>query len=439
MNWSERLLVGIDFSKGRADFALLHADGQPIEIHRAFANSWPGFEGAKALLLETLAEYSYRGVDIAGEATSYYWLPFFQQLEADPQLSAFDPNLFLLNARWVRGFKQSFSPDNKDDATDPQYIAERIRFKRPQTAWKLDPKWLPLRMYTRLRLHLVKSQVRAKNLCQVYLFLAYNTYTRYRPFSDALSVTSQRLLRQPELLARLSDLELDALAAELHELSGHRLPDPHKNARALQKVLAESFPKPAALAEPIQEILEVLLDTIASLQTQIQAADELIHRQVQAGYPEVAWLDSIPGIGPVYASGIAAEIGDLERFTQVPKWDKKRKTYRPRQAKEIEDAVAKFAGLWWPKNASGDFEAEERPMKREGNAYLRYYLLEAADNLRQFIPSYAAYYQKKFDQANKHKHKRAIVLTGRKALGLFVGLLRRKETYRAKEATRPDA
>lgn len=439
MDRIERLLVGIDFSKSRADLALLRSDGQPIEVHRTFANSLPGFEQAKELLVEVLAENSFQGVDIAGEATNYYWLPYFLQLAQDPALAAYDPNLFLLNARWVHWYKKSLSPDHKDDATDPQYIADRLRHKRPPTPWKVDPKWMPLRFYTRLRCHLLKSQTRAKNLCQVYLFLAYNTYARYQPFSDLFSVTSQRLLRQPELLESLADLSLDEAAAVLHELSGHHLPDPHKNAQALQRVLAESFPQDERLATAIQTALEILLDTLNSLQAQIKRVEDLIGQQVQAGYPEVGWLDSIPGIGLVLASGVATEIGDIRRFSEVPKWDKVRKCQRSRRPGEVEDAIAKYAGLWWPKNASGQFEAEERRMNRAGNPYLRYYLIEAGENLRQWLPRFAVYYQKKFDGAVKHKHKRAKVLTGRKALGLFVGLLLRQETYQAKEGNRPNA
>lgn len=437
MNSSHRLLVGIDFSKNRADLALLHPDGQPIESHRAFANSILGFQSATELLLQTLATYDFHGLDIAGEATNYYWLPFFQHLAQDPRLANFDPKLFLLNARWVAWYKKSLSPDHKEDTSDPHYIADRIRFKRPQTAWKPDPKWMPLRFYTRLRFHLTKSLVRSKNLAHVFLFLTYTTYARFKPFADSFSVTSQRLLKQPERLATLAELSVEELAAELAALSGHALHDPLHNARILQRVVAESFPPDAALAGPIHNVLEVLLDTITGLQEQIQQVDRLIADLVQHGYPEVAWLDSIPGIGPVYASGVAAEIADLQRFSEVLKWDKRARRYRRRRSSEVEDAVAKYAGLWWPKNASGDFEAEERRLKREGNAYLRYYVIEAADSLRQRIPSFAAYYRKKYDGAVKHKHKRAIVLTGRKALGLFVGLLRHQEAYRAEEANRP--
>jgi transposase len=429
----ERLLVGIDFSKSRADFALLHPDGQPLQNHRSFANSLVGFQKAKTLLLEALGEHSYSGLDIAGEATNYYWLPFFLHLAQDPDLAAYQPHLFLLNARWVHWYKKSLSPDHKDDARDPHYIADRIRFKRPQTEWKPDLKWMPLRFYTRMRRHLVKSLVRSKNLFQVYLFLAYSTYSQHRPFSDALALTSQRLLSQPELLDSLTELSLDELAAELDEMSGHRLHEPLKNARQLQLVLADSFPQDKALSAPLQNMLAILLDTLSALQAQIKRLDDLVSALVRQDYPEVGWLDSIPGIGLVYASGIAAEIGDIQRFSQVRKWDRKQNRWRIRRSQEVVDAVAKYAGLWWPKNASGNFEAEERRLKREGNAYLRYYVLEAADSLRRHVPSFAAYYQKKYQEATRHHHKRAIVLTGCKALGLFVNLLRHERTYRAEE------
>lgn len=428
-----RLLVGIDFSRNRADLALLQPDGQLLDDHIPFPNSYPGFLQAKARLLATLAEHAFQGVDIAGEATSYYWLPFFQQLAGDEELAAYDLELFLLNPRWVRGFKQGLSPDHKTDDTDPRYIADYVRYKRPPTAWQPDPKWLSLRFLTRLRRHLSQSLVRSKNLAQVYLFLLYPTYSRRKPFSDSFSRTSQRLLSQPELLAELPEMELEDLTAKLDELSRHRLADPRRSAQVLQQVVAESFPPHPVLEGVIQTVLKLLLETINRLQEQIKQLDQHISQHVQSGYPEVAWLQSIPGIGPVFASGLAAEIGDIQRFAQVPKWDKKRKCLRPRDPQEITDAVAKMAGLWWQKNASGEFVAEERRMSKAGNAYLRYYILEAAESLRRHLPSYTAYYQQKYNETAKHKHKRALVLTGRKALGLFVRLLLRQETYRAKE------
>jgi hypothetical protein len=62
-------------------FCLLFPDGRPLETHRAFENSRTGYVEAKQPLLDTIAQQTFDGMDISGEATSYYWLPFFFQME----------------------------------------------------------------------------------------------------------------------------------------------------------------------------------------------------------------------------------------------------------------------------------------------------------------------------------------------------------------------
>jgi hypothetical protein len=54
--------------------------------------------------------------------------------------------------------------------------------------------------------------------------------------------------------------------------------------------------------------------------------------------------------------------------------------------------------------------------------------------MRKHIPDYADFYARKYREAAKHHHKRALVLTARKSVGLVVGLLHRNESYRSKEA-----
>ncbi|GBG07691.1 putative IS110 family transposase, partial [Paenibacillus agaridevorans] len=59
--------------------------------------------------------------------------------------------------------------------------------------------------------------------------------------------------------------------------------------------------------------------------------------------PEYQCLTSIPGVGPVYAAGLLAEIGQIERFPD-------------------QTSLAKYAGLTWPKHQSGRHEAENTPL-----------------------------------------------------------------------------
>jgi hypothetical protein len=51
--------------------------------------------------------------------------------------------------------------------------------------------------------------------------------------------------------------------------------------------------------------------------------------------------------------------------------------------------------------------------------------------MRQCISEYTAFYSRKFQEAAKHHHKRALILTARKSVGLVVGRLHRNEPYRS--------
>jgi len=427
-----RMQVGIDFSQKTVDFCLMFPDGRLLEPHRAFDNSRSGYSLAKQLLLDALENYEFDGLDVSGEATGFLWLPFFLQLAADPELQAHDLDLFLLNPRWVHWFKKCFAQDNKCDEKDPFYIAERTHTRRPESTWSPQLETLPLRFYTRLRFHLVQNLAREKCYFSSFLFLKASSYRRLKPFSDVFGVTSRLVLTQAPNLDELAALPVEDLAMHLHELSGHHLPDPFDNARKLKRVTKESFSLNESLALPVQRILDLTLAHIRFLEAQIDQVNDWIATEVQA-HPAILQLITIPGIGPVFSSGIAAEIGDTQRFLQGSKWDKKRKRFRPRNLRNAEDAIAKIAGLWWPRSSSGDFEAQDRRMAKTGNRYLRYYFIQGADKMRKYIPEYADFYARKYREASKHHHKRALVLTARKSVGLIVGLLHRNEPYRSKE------
>lgn len=121
-------------------------------------------------------------------------------------------------------------------------------------------------------------------------------------------------------------------------------------------------------------------------------------------------LTSVPGIGPVFAAGIIAEIGEVTRFRSP-------------------DALAKYAGLWWPQNQSGELEGTDRKLRKSGNKYLRYYLVEAANSLRVHNEEYQAFYQKKYKEVRLHQHKRALVLSAKKLIRLVFSLLKTKQLY----------
>ena len=72
-------------------------------------------------------------------------------------------------------------------------------------------------------------------------------------------------------------------------------------------------------------------------------------------------------------------------------------------------------------------------MSKAGNRYLRYYLIEAANSVKNNVPEYKAFYRKKFDEVKTHQHKRALALTSRKLIRLIFGLLDNNQLYSAKK------
>ena len=121
-------------------------------------------------------------------------------------------------------------------------------------------------------------------------------------------------------------------------------------------------------------------------------------------------LLSIKGIGPVYAAGILASIGDVSRFPSHNK-------------------LARFAGLVWKRKQTGNSESEDTRLVRECDKYLRYYLVEAANSLRVHNETFQMFYQRKYQEVRKHKHKRALVLSARKLVRLVFALLSKNQLY----------
>ena len=154
-----------------------------------------------------------------------------------------------------------------------------------------------------------------------------------------------------------------------------------------------------------------MVNRILSMLLLLQTMQELETLNPSLGVAASFWLWNVShGIGPVFAGGIIAEIGDITAF-------------------HSSDALAKYAGLTWKSNQSGDFDGEDTPMIKAGNRYLRYYLGEAANSMRKHNVEYGTYYRKKYNEVPKHQHKRALALTSRKFVRLVYGLLARNQLY----------
>jgi transposase len=187
-------------------------------------------------------------------------------------------------------------------------------------------------------------------------------------------------------------------------------------------VADHSYPKPQALAASLHAIVQRSIAHIRFLSDNQKTMQRLIEQQLQQ-LPEANLSLAQPGLGPLLVAGCLSEIQDTTRFISGLKFDRKLQRLRPRTYRDGQAAVAKLAGLWWPQADSGRFQAEDRHLARERNPYLRYWLVQAAFTLQRYDPDYAAFYWRKFYQVRAHQHKRALILTARKAVRLIFALL----------------
>lgn len=224
--------------------------------------------------------------------------------------------------------------------------------------------------------------MREKNYFLSYLFLKCSTLIQGGPISSAFCVSAIDLVTEFHSVEEIAQTSLETLTQFLVERSRNKIANPDEVTREFQKAARHAYRLPEKLKDPINRIMASTLRTIRHLEQEIKlAGKEIDHEMKGLDTP----LLSIPGIGPVFAAGILAEIGDIRNFA-------------------TESKVAKMAGLTWKRAQSGDFQGDDSHLSRTGNAYLRYYLIEAANQVRTHDPEYRAYCQRKYNEAKIHQH-----------------------------------
>ncbi len=406
---SSTLFIGIDVSQAEHVICAMTGDGR-VQARECVPNDQRGIDQL-IQWLETQAVNVDR-LAVGLESTSVYHWPLFEALTQTPALQRWEPQWYLLNPSIVQGFRKTYVDRAKTDPGDAFLIADTIRFGRLRPAPAPDPRYTALRVVIRHRFHLAQTVAREKNRALNELFCLWGGYRATAKdrnqafFSDVFGRASQQVRTQytPD---RLATTPLATVAQDIATVGGAALKAPDDIAQTLQRLAQKAFrlrPKESAAR---QFSLIMHLDTIRTLESQMRQLDKAIARDLNA-IPQT--VTSIDGIGPVFGAGIVAEIGPISRFPS-------------------DDAVAKYAGLTRRTHQSGTFDAEDRPLTRSGNAFLRYYLIEAADRVRVRDPEFEAFYIRKYSDATHHPHKRALVLTARKLTGVIFGLLTRGQLY----------
>jgi len=430
---SDEYLLAFDFSLDRLDVALQAPDGDWLVPHQAYANNWPGFLDLKQDVIAFLSQMPDPvHLTAVGEPSGLYWWHAFYHIATAPNLAPFDPDLALLDPKHVKHFRKALPEDDKTDAKDPRLIGTYYRSFGVKHFQTFDLRYLPLRQLSRAYCRLTHSLAAEKAFCLTLVYLTASEYQRLKPFSNTFGATSTHTLTAYADIQTIADVPLGELADALDTRARSRLKDPMNNARKLHRVAKDSYPLPHALAPTLHTVLTLTLDHIHFLERQRTHYQDLIQAQLDA-LPEARLALSPPGLGTILVAGCLSEIQDARRFTTGRKYDHKKKRWRDRTYRDGQAAVARLAGLWWPRNDSGRFEGQDRYLARERNPYLRYWFTQAAYSLKRHRADYADYYDRKYNEVKKHQHKRALILTARKSVRLIFALLHKGQMARLEE------
>ena len=410
------LCVGLDIGSRKNFITAMNFDSERLIDMQSVPNAASGVEQLESMILAVLAVHAeFRYVLIAMESTSFYGVHVANYLSTSDALKPYHAEVFCLNPKEVANYKKSFAGIGKNDGIDSFVVADFIRVGRISIEPWRGAQYLALQRLTRQRKHISECIAREKNYALNNIFLKFSQFALLDGADTLLSnkfgSTAEAILTEFKTTEEIVNTPLEDLVTFISDHGRGRFAEPEEIARLLQKAARDSYRLDKSLYEPITTSISCSFNCIRANEKQLKALDKAIAELIAGLNPtEYQILRSIPGIGPVYAAGILAEMGSVRCFPD-------------------NNSLARYSGIVWKDKDSGEFEAEDRPMNKAGNRYLRYYLIQAAGSVAQYCPEYAVFYQKKYAEVPKHQHKRALALTARKLIRLIFGLLDKNQLY----------
>lgn len=412
----ETLYVGIDVSKNYNQTCILNFNGNKL----ANFSSNNNIDGAKEIedkILNLLFKHECKYIKIVLESTGIYSIHIANYLSSSESLIKYETEVYVVNPVSTANYSKVLSITDKNDSKDAYSLADYVRSGHTKN---LKPfrgtQRLALQRLTRHRKHVVELLSAEKTYVLNNIFLKFSDYNNPKHdtkcFSDMFSATSLAVLLKFKSPEQLANCKLEKLVGLIIDASKNKFNDPNKVAETLKKAANASYRLDKVSYDSLNIAIASSLALIDCYEKEIKHIDNAITQLVKGldNQNQYKSLISIPGIGPVFAASILAEIGDINIFKN-------------------DNALAKYIGLTWNEHQSGDFSSDTTRLSKAGNAYLRYYIVEAASSVISYECNYYDYYQKKLKEVTVHQHSRALILTARKLVRLIYGLMSKDQLY----------
>ncbi|WP_137657617.1 IS110 family transposase, partial [Listeria newyorkensis] len=314
--------VGIDVSSEKLDTCFLTDDDSlTVLAEMSLGNDVVGATTIKEKILVCHEAWHFTQIVIGMESTSMYSFHPAMFFNEDEALRALPTVVTVENPFRIKQFSRMFDED-KTDKNDALRIADFLRIQRFTTSPIKEEKYMALQRLTRARYQMIGQLVEAKQHFLENLTYKCNTLTRELKASDSstsvFSATLLSLFTEDYSLDDLAEMPLEDFASLLQEKGRGRFKQPEALAKTIKKAIRGSYRLGSVAQESIDAVLSAIAAQIRGLENSIQALDKSIEQLVVA-IPEYQCLTSIPGVGKVYAAGLIAEIGQIDRFEDQTK------------------------------------------------------------------------------------------------------------------------
>lgn len=357
--------IGIDIAKYKHDCFIMDHNGEVIRNSFTFKNDAIGFNELLSVLNQLQPEQEKR---IGFEATGHYAMNLKIFLE-EHNYSFMEINPILIN----EFSKASTLRRTKTDKKDAQLISKFLSLKEykpyPSKSYHIKN----LKSLTRSRESLVKD--RSKLLVRMTNVLDL-IFPEYKPFfnKSLTSATCLYILEEYTTPSKISRMNIDS-----YNKMKSKLRNTISYARFLQ---LKQLAKDTIGTE--DDILIFQLNTYLELyKVYVEKINE-IDKKINLEMAEIdTHITSIPGIGPISAASIYAELNGVQCF-------------------ESPSQIQAFAGIDPSTNDSGEHSYIGHMVKR-GSPYLRQVLMNVAESSLMHNPKIYEYYNKKRLEGKAHR------------------------------------
>jgi transposase len=359
------ITIGSAVGKRLHQACFVDAQGQVLGRPLRFATTVTGVRPLEARV-QALAEPAI----IALEASGHSWRGVHRHL------TAAGLTVHVINPWQTEAFRATGIRKTKTDRRDAQAIADLVRIGRVRPNYVPDDTSLQLRALTRCRWGVVDQLGDAKRRLLTVRDRVFPEVAAQ--FTDPFGASGRALLTRAASAADVAALDLNEVTALLERVSRRRFG--REQALALQQAAADSLGVTALGAAAGLDV-RALLAQLRLLEQQVVEVDQAI-AAVLVTIDQ--YLTTIPGIGPVLAATILAEIGDVGRFERL-------------------EAVVAYAGLDPSGFESGQFHGRRQHIATRGSPYLRRALFLAAHSAQLHHADLRAYLDRKVAEGKPYR------------------------------------